>query len=455
MEGQTVALLVIADILMLAVLVSISRGAYRKLKINLDYDELTKLPIKDNFRGMYEKEMASIGQSHYAMIVMDLSGFKLVNEMFGRDEGDRLLIYTAKTLQKCINKNIATRLGDDVFMFGFRYEKKEEIAAIIRDISEELTKYTGKIRPYAYFGICYAETANDKFDDLMDHANLALETIKRNRLKNYAVYSRETRDTIMREKRMENEMMTALEEHQFAVYFQPKYDIETSKVVGAEALVRWNHPQEGFLTPNAFIPLFERDGLIIKLDEYVWEETCIIMREWMDKGYDVVPVSVNVSRIHLFNEKLREKIFEITERYKIPHHLLELEITESAFLENAKDLYKIMDDFRESGFTVSMDDFGSGYSSLNMLKDGNVDIVKIDKEFLNETVASKKGKMVIKSAVNMVKELNMDVIAEGVENQEQADFLLRIGCNTAQGYYYSKPIEGKEFEKKVYMKGDN
>lgn len=450
MDGQTIALLVIADILLIVVLIAISRGAYNKLKTNLSFDELTKLPLKEKFQELYEKEITSIGDNKYAIVVMDIGGFKLVNEMFGRNEGDKLLIYVSNLLRKNVGSNIVSRINDDNFVFGYMYKDFDNLKFVMEQITTELEKYQGKIHPFAYFGICDITDTKTDLDVLCDHADLALETVKGSMITNYAVYTEQTRAKMLKDKKMENEMLSALDDHQFVVYFQPKYDIQTSKPIGAEALVRWKHPEEGLIPPNDFIPLFERDGLIIKLDEYVWEETCRKIREWLDNGYDVVPVSVNVSRVHIFNEKLRKIIFDITDKYKIPHELLELEITESAFLDNTKQLYSAMDYFRNNGFTVSMDDFGSGYSSLNMLKDGNVDIVKIDKEFLNETVATDKGKAIIASAINMVRELNMEVIAEGVENAEQAKFLLGIGCNMAQGFYYSKPIDSEEFENKIF-----
>lgn len=457
MGGQTLALLIIADILLIVVLIAISRGAYNKLKSDYSYDELTRLPLKEKFHEMYDNEIKALNGKKYAIVVVDVGGFRLVNEMFGRLEGDSLLVYISRVLKECIGDNIISRMNDDDFVFGYRYDNPDELIEVIKIISEKVSEYSGKIRPFAYFGICYLVNENDTLDVLCDHADMALETIKASMITNYAIYTEETRKLMLREKKMENEMLSALERKEFVVFFQPKYDIQTRKPVGAEALVRWKHPEDGLIPPNSFIPIFERDGLIIKLDEYVWEETCRKMREWLDKGYDVVPVSVNVSRVHIFNNKFREIIFNITDKYKIPHNLLELEITESAFLEDADELYKVMDYFRSSGFTVSMDDFGSGYSSLNMLKNGNVDIVKIDKGFLNETVVTDKGKKVIKSAVNMVRDLNMDVIAEGVENEEQADFLLGIGCSKAQGYLYSKPIDSEEFEEKIFknsLKGD-
>jgi len=453
MDGQTLALLVIADILLICVLIFISRGAYNKLRTSIEVDELTSFPNLTKFDELLKKELEEKKEHKYAVLMMKIKGMRIVNEIFGEDESNRLIKYVAESIKSSIGNNIASRMQNNQFIIGYCFSEEKEIHDLIYNITSKLEQYSGNFRPFALYGICVTEEKNETPSDIRSHANMALECVHDNMLMNYKFYSAEIKSTVIREKKLENGMVDALEDEQFVVYFQPKYDIETGVTIGAEALVRWLHPVEGLIPPNAFVPLFEKDGLIIKLDEYVWKHTCMKMREWLDKGYDVKPISVNVSRVNIFDEGLKQKIMDITTEYRIPHDLLELEITESAFLENADELYAAMDYFRRQGFTVSMDDFGSGYSSLNMLKDGNVDNVKIDRAFLNETVTTENGKAVIKSAVSIVKELNMDVIAEGVENEEQAKFLLGIGCKKAQGFFYSRPVDSEEFERKIFLNG--
>lgn len=453
MDSQTIMLLVIADILLICILIFISRGAYRKLRTSIEFDEITRFPSLDKFDELLKKEISTYKTSKYVLIMMNIKEMRIVNEIFGQDELDMLVRFVADSIKRCIGNNIVTRMQNNHFVIGFSYDEEQELLDLIHSIENEMEQYSGSFRPFPLFGICIVQNGNERPSDLRSHAYMALECVRDNMLVNYQFYSDEIRATVIREKKLENEMLYALEQEQFVVYYQPKYDIETGESIGAEALVRWLHPIEGLIPPNSFVPLFEKDGLIIKLDEYVWEHTCKKMREWLDKGYDVKPISVNVSRINIFDECLKQKIIDITRHYNIPHELLELEITESAFLENADELYAAMDYFRKQGFTVSMDDFGSGYSSLNMLKDGNVDNVKIDRAFLSETVTTDNGKAVIKSAVSIVKELNMDVIAEGVENEEQAKFLLDIGCKKAQGFFYSRPIDSEEFERKIFLNG--
>lgn len=453
MDGQTITLLVVADILLICILIFISRGAYNKLRTSMDYDELTRLPSLEKFDEFLKKELTSSKNSKYVLLMMNIKGMRIVNEIFGKDESDKLIKFIAESIKKCVNNNIITRMQNNQFAIFYGYEDDKDIQELINNIAFEMEKYSGDFRPFPLYGICKIEDKNESPALLRSHAHMALECVQENLLTNYEFYSDEIKTTVIREKKLENEMLYALEEEQFVVYFQPKYDIESGESIGAEALVRWLHPVDGLIPPNAFVPLFEKDGLIIKLDEYVWTHTCKKIREWLDKGYDVKPISVNVSRVNVFDENLKQKVMDITSKYNIPHELLELEITESAFLENAEELYGAMDFFREQGFTVSMDDFGSGYSSLNMLKDGNVDNVKIDRAFLSETVTTENGKAVIKSAVSIVKELHMDVIAEGVENEEQAKFLLDIGCKKAQGFFYSRPIDSEEFERKIFLNG--
>ena len=296
-------------------------------------------------------------------------------------------------------------------------------------------------------GICIVKDRDIQMSILCDWANLAQKTIKGSLIKQWAFYDKKLRAKQLDERRIENEMDEALNKRQFKVYLQPKHNVQNGSVIGAEALVRWDHPERGFLTPDRFIPLFERNGFIIKLDEYVWEETCRIIKSWLDRGMVAVPVSVNVSRVQVYNPNFYKKLLNIIRRYDIPKKFLEVELTESSFVENTVDLYRGMERLREEGISFSMDDFGSGYSSLNMLKNVPVNTIKLDREFFNESVATQKGKTIIEHTIGMINDLKLQVIAEGVETNEQAAFLNDCGCLAAQGYYYSRPMPVDEFEK--------
>ena len=226
------------------------------------------------------------------------------------------------------------------------------------------------------------------------------------------------------------------------MYLQPKYSILHDKMVGAEALVRWVRPGKGIIPPAEFIPMFEKNGFVTKMDAFIWEEACRTVRSWMDKGIEPLPISVNVSRIHLKSGLFITTLNNLVEQYKIPKKYLEIEITETAEEEDAGVGINTL---KENGFTLLMDDFGSGYSSLNTLKDTQFDVIKIDREFLQDFIGSKRGQTIVKHTIQMTRSIGLDLVAEGVETKEQAEFLSACGCDTAQGFYYAKPMTVEEF----------
>ncbi|MBQ9119426.1 MAG: EAL domain-containing protein [Lachnospiraceae bacterium] len=248
--------------------------------------------------------------------------------------------------------------------------------------------------------------------------------------------------------RIECEMQAALERGEFQLYLQPKVNMVTSKVYGAEALSRWVHPVDGIRKPDVYIPIFEDTGFIVQLDMYMFEEVCKVKARWHNEGRDFaeIPISINMSRLHLFRKHFVEELFEITQRYGISPSELDIEITENVYLAEVTTLNQVVAKLQKYGFYVSIDDFGSGYSALNMLKDIPANIIKIDKEFLQLSTNSDRGKRVIKNIILLCKELKFKVMVEGVETEEQLEFLTSFGCEIAQGFYYAKPIHVKEFE---------
>ncbi len=286
----------------------------------------------------------------------------------------------------------------------------------------------------------------------MDRANTARKTIKGGHKNSFAFYDKEMHKKILKEKEIENSMVDALNNGEFIVYFQPKYSLSDYQIIGAEALVRWDNPQKGLIPPIEFIPVFERNGFIVNIDFYVFEEVCKKIREWMDEGQKVVPISVNLSRMHFVNSNFIEEFKLIVDKYKIPTRLIELELTETAVLDNIEGLLDTMNNLKEKGFVISMDDFGTGYSSLNLLKELPVDILKLDRAFFTEKDESNNEKIVISNVIKMAKELKMKVISEGVETISQVEFLKQIGCDMVQGYLFSKPMPVKEFEKIAFKK---
>ena len=263
----------------------------------------------------------------------------------------------------------------------------------------------------------------------------------------YALYSEDMRRTAIEEKKMENDMEKALENHEFKLYLQPQVDFKTKKIVSAEALVRWIDPEKGLIPPFKFIPLFERNGFICKLDYFVWEETIKTLAKWRECSQIMVPVSINLSRVDIQKEGLIESIIQLFEKYSISSKWIKAEVTESACLENDKIIMEKMELLKNHGLKIAIDDFGSGYSSLHMLKEMPIDILKIDKSFLRyEGEMSEKDEILIRDVVDLGKDMKMQIVVEGVETLEQSDFLEGIGCDIAQGYYYGRPMPVTEFE---------
>ena len=252
---------------------------------------------------------------------------------------------------------------------------------------------------------------------------------------------------IQKERMIVSNMESALVNNEFKVFLQPKIDLVSNQIVGAEALVRWKRPDGTMLPPNDFIPLFERNGFIIRLDFFMYEQVCKLLNKWKMSGSRIVPISVNVSRIHLYQDDFMDKILRLVESYEIDPSMIEFELTESIFLNNTRTAINMMKDLRNYGFCVSIDDFGAGYSSLNLLKDMRTDVLKLDKEFFREGDMQQEERIIVSSIISMAKQLNMKVLSEGVETEMQSDFLKAVQCDMAQGYLYAKPLPVSDFEK--------
>lgn len=416
----------------------------KQLKFYEEYDRLTGLYNKDTFYKKTKKKLKCSKNESFNIACVDIERFKLVNDLYGSDEGDYLLRYLAARMKTAFSKYtlILGRLSADIYAMcisgKITYETIEEK---ILDIFNE---YPSDIKIVPAIGI-YPAAEDDLPVELMcDRAILALNTVKGNYMKHLAVYDSSIRHELLEEHEILNRADMALQNGEFQVYMQPKCSMRTGKIIGAEALIRWIHPQRGLISPGAFIPVFEKNGFIKKLDSFIWEEVMKWLRGWIDKGRQVIPVSVNVSRIDIMGMDVFETINEIIKRYEIDPALFEVEVTESAYTNRPERLITTIEQLMRSGFTVLMDDFGSGYSSLNMLKDISIDILKLDMHFLDKE--NQKSRDILESVVHMAKWLNLRVIAEGVETKSQVDFLLNIGCEFAQGFYYYKPMPIPQFE---------
>jgi len=382
----------------------------------------------------------------YALIRMDIYRFKTINEFCGRTDGDRLLVHISDCFKKYETEDsVAGHLRADIFALCTPYETEQDLINIVKDIAEKIEAFPLPCKILPAFGICKSEFGMD-ISLLIDYANLALQTVKGRVFSCYAFYDETLRQQLLYEKKIENEIIPALNNHELEVYIQPKVNMVTNEIIGGEALLRWNHPQDGFILPNQFIPVLEKSGYIVDVDKYVWEEVFHCLRQWIDKGYKVVPISLNVSRLHSYQTDFEQVLYGLAEKYNIPRNLVQLELTESALTENADLVFKIMSNLQKNGFYLSMDDFGSGYSSMNMLKDEPIDEIKIDRAFLSD-ISTKKSRIIIRHMISMMTDLNINIIAEGVETPEQAAFMLECGCYRAQGFLYYRPMPTTEFEK--------
>lgn len=420
------------------------------LRYRAEYDMLTGVFNMQAFYTRAEQLLRENPGRSYSIIRMDIDRFKVINDLYGLEAGDSLLKTMARLISERMNAySVCGRISGDVFCMCVD-SAEEEILDFVAAMTAQLADYPLTSRLVPSFGICRVDSRDTPINVLCDWAHLALKTVKGNVLVSHAFYDDTLRKRILEEKKIETEMHSALEDGQFQLYLQPKVQIATEKIVGFEGLVRWQHPTEGLIQPDRFIPLFEKNGFILRLDEYIWEQSCILLRTWLDKGKNVMPVSVNVSRMHIHDTRLCEKLLDLVARYNLPPHMLELELTESVFLDNEKNLVDTMETLNKHGFLFSLDDFGAGYSSLNMLKSLPIDTIKIDRGFLTEVAATERGKTIIRHTISLANALRMKVIAEGVENEAQAVFLQDAGCTVAQGFYYSPPVPIAVFEKMAF-----
>ncbi|MDO4203931.1 MAG: EAL domain-containing protein [Selenomonadaceae bacterium] len=419
----------------------------RSLMRQLSYDDLTGIYNKRAFSQHAHDIMVRKPDTEFEMMRFDIKRFKVINELFGEAVGDNIICYLADFL-KHINISDCSygRLHSDQFIICYPADFKTR-DRLISALNTMALSYSIDYRIELAFGIYRIADRHMPMTTMIDRAGIALSKAKNDAVTGWSEYDEAMRRLIVNEQEIINDMTNALKKGEFVVYLQPKYSLVNDSVVGAEALVRWIHPVRGLISPLEFIPVFEHNGFIFELDKYIWEETCRLLRKWIDDGYPALPISINVSRVDFYREDLCDTIEAIVNKYDIPRELIGLEVTESAYTDNPQQIIEITKHLQEMGFRILMDDFGSGYSSLNMLKDMPVDVLKIDLKFLDSHDENGRGGNILNSIVRMSKWLRMQVIAEGVETYKQVEFLRSIGCDQAQGYFYSRPIPVYEYEK--------
>ena len=425
----------------------------KEMRYREQYDALTGLYKKEKFIEEMEEMLERNPEDKFVLIRLDIYKFQLINAFYGMDEGDGLLKKMADRLRcgakKYKNKRYC-HAEADVFYICRTYVSEENVIEEVSGIRQELNDYRSDYDIVPVFGIYVIQDRTIPISEMMDCANLASKKCKGNYMRNYSFYTEEMSESIVREQRIVNSMNTALEEEQFVLYLQPKYDLHNNEIDGAEVLVRWKSPEKGMISPGDFIPVFERNGFIMKLDFYVWDHACQLIRKWLDEGRKPYPISVNISRVSLYNPNLVNIIVGLIEKYELSASMLQLELTESAYTSNPMAIKEALEKLQKRGFAILMDDFGSGYSSLNVLKDIAVDILKIDMKFMSDCDMPGRSENILASVVRMAKWLNMPVIAEGVEKEEQVNFLRGIGCEYVQGYYFAKPMPIEDYEKRAF-----
>lgn len=383
----------------------------------------------------------------FAFVQFDIKNFKFLNENYGEEFGNDILNNILNVLKfYSSNTFIYSRLTADVFMFVTTYKNRDNIIRFINELEPQINHYKD-VSFRICFGVNFAEDLTKQPRYNGDCAAIARFACKRDAVSRYVIYEDSLRSNQRHKKDLEDNLRIAIGNHEFVMFLQPKYDIETRKVHGAEALVRWVRPDGITVPPNDFIPLAEENGFVKEIDHFIWEEACKTIRKWIDQGKEPIPISVNVSRAHLDNHDFITILNSYIARYNIPKNLLEIEITET--IQNDNTDASIMA-LKKDGFTLLMDDFGSGYSSLKMINETPFDVLKIDRSFLNSFLDSDRGKKIIAHTINMSQDIGLDMIAEGVETTSQEEFLLANGCRYAQGYLFSRPIPLKDFEQK-YM----
>ncbi len=419
----------------------VEKKEYELLQKKLQLDEITGLYNRTYFFEL-AKELIDKKEEDMCIITMDISNFKVVNEIYGMNVGDELLKELAQQLRN---------IGEDCEMIPARFMADHYYMCMSKKDFERINfpksfkTFLEDMDIKVVYGVFIAEDGNEMPVNVMcDRAFVAAHDKKYKYVEYIHFYNDSEHKQIMVEQEIENDMEKALEEHQFYIVVQPKYNPTSEEIVGGEALVRWLHPEKGIVSPGVFIPVFEKDGFIIQLDYYVWEETCKLIAKMKADGVKTAPISINVSRAHFYGSELVHKLTSLLHEYDLETGDIELEITESICGDDSETIYEKIRELQHLGFRIAMDDFGSGYSSLNMLKEMPLDIIKMDLKFLDGD--QEKGRKILKALIDMAHTLDLKVVVEGVEILSQVEFLRQFDDCSLQGYYYSRPVVGEIFE---------
>ena len=412
-------------------------------------DEITGRSNWQNFVAVCHARLGnkSWWRSRHAVLCIDINRFTIYNDYYGHEAGDSLLKYIAETLEvMCSSREMSARRSQDIFVALWNYSSADELKKRIDELFSLVRKGPNSENLSLSVGVYLLGEEDRDIVHAVDMASIAEQTAEDAKVNTVTFFDEKIRAQMTEEHELEKLMHAALEKDEFKLFVQPKHRVADGALGGAEALVRWISPEKGFISPGKFIPLFEKNGFVGPVDNYILEQLCLFQRNRLRNGYKTVPISVNVSRVQLSNPNLADEICAMVDKYSVPHKYIDIELTESACFDDMEILIATITKLRSMGFPVSMDDFGSGYSSLNLLKELPFDTLKIDGEFFRNVSDGDRANIVVKNIIDLAKSLNMTVVAEGIEKQEQVDFLKTTGCDLIQGYFYSKPISAKDFE---------
>lgn len=390
-------------------------------------------------------------QLNYAILNIRLEKYNNFCSCYGNKEGEEVLEDLFEEIREHLkNKEVASHSSKADFVLLLKYGKQENLIHRIERIIDTLKKVRPGQKLNFGVGIYWVPKEYEDIGTMCNYVEVVQETIPEDIEDHIKFFDESMLANQQWVRKLEEDMEQALDNREFKVYLQPKYSTKDEKLSGAEALVRWIHPTEGFIFPNKFIPIFEQNGFILQLDDYMILECAKLQAQWIYEGKEIVPISVNVSRAHFTKEDLAEHICQLVDQYNVPHNMIELELTESAFFDDKDILINTVKKLRNYGFEVSMDDFGAGYSSLNSLKELPLDVLKLDAEFFRGEEDKERGNLIVGETISLAQKLDMRIVAEGIETREQVDFLAEKNCDLIQGYYFAKPMSVEEFEKLVY-----
>ena len=450
-----IAAALLAMALLFAIILFYQDRAKKRLERVAYVDEVTGGNNWQKFKQEAGAVLEAKNTGACAILTFDIDRFRFINEEYGHEKGDQLLKLVVAILKERMSKQETyARVSGDHFAILCVCDDRDKIIQRIREFGRVLNQERETIgikeRLSCHFGIYLIEDKQGNLEKIREKANMARIAAKTAENQRWFFYSDAFRKKIGDEKEIIDQMEDALENSQFVIYLQPKYDLHRNRYCGCEALVRWRHPEKGLIAPGEFIPIFEQTGFIKKLDMFMLEEACKVLKRWEEKNFREMQISVNISRKNLKQSDFIERVLCITNQYRIDRGKLEIELTESSIFENVDRMIEIGEAFRHYGFKMAMDDFGSGYSSINLLGNLPLDVIKMDQGFFNSHLKREQNLIVVESTIKMIKKLGMTVVAEGIETETEVDMLRSLGCDIIQGYYFGKPMPVYEFEEQIF-----